>query len=134
MADQNDDNRLFPYDSVVGVLDHHSDVNEAVQELSNAGFEENDIFVLAGERGVEGIDAKCEHHGLLGRIFRKLDTLGDEHDETEVHVAALRDGHFVVGAHVTDDGRKAQALEVFQRHNGHHVSYYSRSTTERLVP
>lgn len=134
MADHNDSNRIFPYDSVVGVLDDHDDVNEAVQDLSNAGFADDDIFVLAGERGVERIDAKGERHGLLGRIFRKIDTLGDEHDETEVHVNALREGHFVVGAHVADDGAKAQALEVFQRHDGHHVSYYSRWTTERLVP
>jgi hypothetical protein len=134
MANENDGNGLFPYDSVVGVLDDQTHVNDAVQDLSDAGFAENDIFVLAGERGVERIDAKGERHGLLGRIFRKIDKLGDEHDETEAHVAALREGQFVVGAHVTDDGHKARALEVFQRHNGHHVSYYSRWTTERLVP
>ena len=134
MVERNNDNRLFPYDSVVGVIDDQRSVSGAVEDLANAGIPEDEIFVLAGERGIERIDAEGEHHGLLGRIFRKLDTIGDEHDETQAHVQALREGQFVVGAHVTDDGHKTRAVEVFQRHNGHHVSYYSRWTTERLIP
>jgi hypothetical protein len=125
---------IFPYESVVGVLDDVQTVNDTVEDLAASGFPENEIFVLAGERGVAAIDQKGKRHGLLGRIFRKLDTLGEEHEETQVHVDALRDGRFVVGAHVKGNGLKDRAVEVFQRHNGHHVSYYSRWTTERVVP
>ena len=125
---------LFPYDSVVGVLDDAGEVRQTVRDLNAAGIPEEEIFVLSGERGVETIDQRGKHHGVLGKIFKALDTLGDEHDESQVHVDALRSGSYVVGAHVTDDGRKAEAVETFKRHHGRHISYYGRWTTERVTP
>lgn len=125
---------LFPYDSVVGVLDDAGEVQQTVRELNAAGIPEEEIFVLSGERGVQAIDQRGERHGLLGRIFKALDTIGDEHEESQVHVDALRSGSYVVGAHVTDDGHKTTAAETFRRHHGRHVSFYGRWTTERLSP
>lgn len=125
---------LFPYDSVVGVLDDASEVRRTVQELNAAGIPEDDIFVLSGDRGVEVIDQRGRHHGVLGRIFKALDTLGDEHEESEIHVDALRAGSYVVGAHVADTGHRMQAIDTLKRHHGRHVSFYGRWTTERLVP
>jgi hypothetical protein len=125
---------LFPYESVVGVLDDEAQVQRTVQELSAAGIPEEEIFVLSGREGVEAIDQRGEHHGLLGKIFKALDRLGDEHDESQIHVDALRQGSYVVGAHVRDDGHKMQALEAFKRQHGRHVSYYGRWTTERITP
>jgi hypothetical protein len=129
-----DGSGLFPYDSVVGVVEDERAATEIAEDLAAVGISEDDIFVLAGEHGVERIDPKGKQHGLLGKIFRKLDTVGDEHDETELHVNALRAGQYVVGAHVTDENRKERARDVFARHNGHHVSYYTRWTSELLLP
>jgi hypothetical protein len=125
---------LFPYDSVVAVLDDVGEVRRTVDELSAAGIPEEEMFVLAGEQGVHAIDQRGEHHGVLGKIFKALDRVGDEHDESEVHVDALRQGSYVVGVHVRDDGRKTQAVEALKRHHGRHISYYGRWTTERVTP
>ncbi|HEY0670727.1 MAG TPA: hypothetical protein VGD27_00605 [Longimicrobiales bacterium] len=124
---------MFPYDAVVGVLPDENAVRETVTALNASGFDDQEITVLAGPEGIDMVDIQGKHHGLRGRIFRALDTIGDEHDESVTHLEALRAGRLVLGVHVDNEEEKTRALEAFKKHNGEHVSYYSRWTSERLI-
>lgn len=91
--------------------------------------------VLAAAAGVRQIEARGERKGLLGRLFRLVDGPGEEHEHTARPVAADR------GRPLRRDRRgprrraaNARARDVLAAHGGHFVSYYSRWSTEDLVP
>ncbi|CAA9498154.1 MAG: hypothetical protein AVDCRST_MAG38-3000 [uncultured Solirubrobacteraceae bacterium] len=129
-----DGSRLFPYNSVVGIIDDEARLEAALQALLAAGFAEAEVRVLAGEAGVRQIDAKGERKGLLARLFRMVDAMGEEREHTARHVAALEAGHFVVTVETPDDVSKARARDALAAHGGHFISYYSRWATEDLAP
>jgi hypothetical protein len=133
-SDTGTDRRLFPYNSVVGVIDDPTDLEAAVEELVASGFDESDVNVLCGESGVRQIDAKGKRKGLLARLFRIVDALGEEREHTAHHVKDLESGHFVVVVDAPDETTKARARDGLAAHGGHFINYYSRLSTENLSP
>jgi hypothetical protein len=128
------DRRLFPYNSVVAVIDDAAHLEAAVDALLAGGFAEADVGILSGAAGVQRIDAKGERKGLLARLFRIVDRLGEEHEHTARHVDALEAGSFVVVVAVPDDAAKARAHAALATHGGHFINYYSHWQTEDLAP
>jgi hypothetical protein len=126
--------RLFPYNTVVGVVDDPKQLDATVQGLVDTGFAESQVSVLCGRRGVEMIDAKGTRKGLLARVFRMVDGLGEEREHTEHHVRELEAGHFIVVVDVVDEAAKGRARDAMKSHGGHFINYYSRWSTEDLTP
>lgn len=118
----------------MGIIDDQAQLEPAIQALLAAVFAETDVRVLAGAAGVRQIDAHGERKGLLARLFRLVDAMGEEREHTARHVAALEAGHVVVTVEVPDDGAKARARDALAAHGGHFISFYSRWATEDLVP
>lgn len=131
---QREEHRLFPYQSVVGVIDNPGDLETAVDDLVASGFGESDVHVLCGTSGIEQIDAKGKRKGLLARLFRVVDALGEEREHTARHVKELESGHFVVVVDARDEGSKARARDALAAHGGHFINFYSRWSTEDLTP
>jgi hypothetical protein len=132
VREESTDRRLFPYNSVVGVIDDPSDLEAAVEELVASGFAESDVNVLCGAAGVRQIDAKGKRKGLLARLFRIVDALGAEREHTARHVEELEAGHFIVVVDSPDEITKARAREGLAAHGGHFINYYSRLSAENL--
>lgn len=126
--------RLFPYNAVVAVIDDPTELASAVETLAASGFAEAEVGVLCGEAGARQIAAKGERKGILARIFRVVDGLGEERGHTARHEQELRAGHFVVVVEAGDDAAKARARDGLAAHGGHYIHYYSRWATEDLVP
>jgi hypothetical protein len=125
---------LFPWNSVVGVIDDPESLERAVQALTAAGFDESSIHVLAGATGEHRIDAGGKRHGIMGRIFRKVHSLGDEGEHTKRHVDELQLGHFIVIVPSTDDRAPEVAGDIIHAHGGHFIYYYTRMTSRELAP
>ena len=83
---------------------------------------------------MEQIDAQGRRKGLLSRLFRMVDAMGEEREHTARDVAALEAGHFVVTVDAPDDAAKARARDALVAHGAHFVRYYSRWTAEELAP
>jgi hypothetical protein len=134
-ADIGSDGRpLFPYNSVVGIIDDPSELEAAVQDLIASGFAESDVNVLCGDSGVRQIDAKGKRKGLLARLFRIVDALGTEREHTSRHVQELESGHFVVVIQSPGESAKERARDSLEAHGAHFINYYTRLTTENLSP
>jgi hypothetical protein len=129
-----EDHKLFPYQSVVGVVDDPGDLEDAVQALISSGFGESEVHVLCGTSGVQQIDAKGKRKGLLARLFRVVDALGEEREHTARHVKELESGHFVVVVDARDEASKTRARDGLAAHGGHFINFYSRWSTEDLAP
>ena len=130
----NEGHKLFPYQTVVGVVDDPDELEAAVRGLLSNGFVEADVHVLCGARGIEQIDAKGERKGLLARLFRIVDALGEEREHTARHVKELESGHFVIVVDAPDESSKTRARDALATHGGHFINYYSRWSTEDLTP
>ena len=130
----NEGKRLFPYQTVVGVVDDPDELEAAVRGLLSNGFDESEVHVLCGARGVEQIDAKGERKGLMARLFRIVDALGEEREHTARHVKELESGHFVIVVDAPDEASKTRARDALATHGGHFINFYSRWSTEDLVP
>lgn len=129
-----EEHRLFPYQTVVGVIDDPERLEAALQGLVTSGFGEADVSVLCGAAGVKRIDAKGKRKGLLARLFRMVDALGEEREHTARHVKELESGHFIVVAEAPNEATKARARDALAAHGGHFINYYSRWSTEELAP
>ena len=127
-------NRLFPYQTVVGVVDDPDELEAAVRALLSNGFDEAEVHVLCGARGIEQIDAKGERKGLLARLFRIVDALGEEREHTARHVKELESGHFLIVVDAHDETSKTRARDALATHGGHFINFYSRWSTEDLAP
>ena len=125
---------IFPWDTVVGVVDDADAVDTVVRELVAAGFTEDSVHVLAGDEGERLIDRSGTRHGFLGRVARKFQALGEEREHTDRHLEALRKGHFVVIVPTKDEDRIKKIQSILSAHGGHFVNYYTRMTTRSLAP
>jgi hypothetical protein len=134
-ADTGSDGRpLFPYNSVVGIIDDPSELEAAVQHLIANGFAEADVNVLCGASGVGQIDAKGKRKGVLARLFRIVDALGTEREHTTRHMQELESGHFVVVVNSPDETTKERARDGLAAYGADFINYYTRFTTETLSP
>jgi hypothetical protein len=116
------------------VIDDPAALDAAVGALIAAGVSEADVHVLAGEEAERRIDEKGKHHGLLGRIFRKVHSLGDEGEHTRRHIEELQAGHYVVIVPVSDDRAPERVGDILGAHGGHFIYHYTRMTSRELAP
>ena len=123
--------RSFPTNAVVGVIDEPGEALRAAAELREAGFQPD---VLSGESGVQRIEnAGGSPEGV--RVIRAAQSLfGYEAEHTERHMTDLSAGHFVVLVESHDNETTDRILDVFSKHGGHFVNYYSRWTSRTLTP
>ncbi|HEX6533566.1 MAG TPA: hypothetical protein VF041_03160 [Gemmatimonadaceae bacterium] len=126
--------RLFPYNTVVGIIDDPPQLAMAVEALGASGFGEDALEVVCGEAGLRRIDAWGERKDILARVFRIIDGIGEERDQTARHEEELRAGHFIVVVDTPDAAAKARARDGLAGNGGHFIHYYSRWETEDLVP
>jgi hypothetical protein len=120
-----------PYDRVKALMDSPDDVVAAIDELVEAGFERDQIFVLCGPRGAERLDVSGRHHGLAGRVYRVVEKLGDVQDALRLSADHMNAGGFwlLVPA---DDADKVTVAGILGNHGAHDMVHYGRYHHERL--
>jgi hypothetical protein len=118
-----------PENRVVAHMDSPEAVAAAIDDLAQAGFERDEIFVLCGAKGAERLDVSGRDHGLKGRIYRIIEWIGDERGlllRSEEHLAA---GGLVVSV-PADDEAKATAARILGDHGGHEMAHFGKGHWE----
>src|ERR687891_2130400 len=82
----------YPAGNLIALMTDGDAVAAALDDLTGAGFPRDEMYVLVGPAGAERLDVTGRHHGLLGRIYRILGRLGDDHEELSRAVGHLRRG------------------------------------------
>ncbi len=121
----------YPYDRVKALMDSPDDVVAAIEELADAGFEREKIFVLCGPPGAARLDISGRHHGLRGRIYRLVEQLGDAREDLEQSAHHLKAGGFLVTV-PADDESMSTVAEILGRHGGHDMIHYGQWHYEHL--
>ena len=138
---ENDEGRNFPEppdglvkpqdDSVVAFLDDPDQLEAAVTELVEQGFERDRIWVLAGTKGVERLDVDGRHHGLRGRVYRLVEWMGDEKGILFRARDHLASGGLLLSVPANED-EKASAARVLGAHGAHGMAHFGRDHWEPL--
>jgi hypothetical protein len=120
-----------PENRVIAHMDHPDGLPATVDDLAEAGFDRNEIFVLCGQKGAERLDVSGRHHGLVGRIYRLLEWTIDAHEvllQSEQHLAA---GGLVIGVPADEDNMDSVS-RILREHGAHYIHYFGKNTFRRL--
>jgi hypothetical protein len=88
----------YPARKVIGVADTPAELERTLELLEQAGFSRDAIMIFSGDEGIRCVDPRGVHHGLIGRLTRVVQALGDEREHLERYEEELRAGHFLVVA------------------------------------
>jgi hypothetical protein len=121
----------YPTDRVRALMNDPDEVAAAIEDLVQAGFERNDIFVLAGPSGAERLDVSGRHHGLRGRIYRFIEHLGDEFEQLEIAAEHMRTGGLLILVPADDDD-KVGAARILKEHGGDRLVHFGKGHWESL--
>jgi hypothetical protein len=120
-----------PENRVLAHMDAPDAVAAAIEELADAGFASDEIFVLCGPAGAARLDVSGHDHGLMGRVRRVVEWMGDERE------VLLRSGeHLAAGGLVVTvpagEPEKATVARILRAHGGREISHFAKGTWERL--
>jgi hypothetical protein len=105
------------------LLDDSDSLQNALCELTYAGFKESEIEVLSGPEAAARLDVEGRHHGLKSRIYRFVERLGDTPDWLEQHRRHIADGSFGIAVRA-DKYRKEVAAWILSKHGAHDGAYF----------
>jgi hypothetical protein len=132
-ANETSDFIYYPTDKVIGIIDDPDDAEAALTDLEAAGFTADEIEVLTGEEGAHRIDPTGRKHGLLPRIVRSIQKLGNyESDHVRRHEQELLAGHFGIGVTAKKEEAREKVRDILKSHNGHFINFYGRWAMQRL--
>ncbi|MFN2556899.1 MAG: hypothetical protein ABR592_08505 [Nitriliruptorales bacterium] len=121
----------YPYDRVKALLDNPDQVNAAIEELVDAGFDREKIFVLCGPLGADRLDVDGRHHGLRGRIYRFVEQLGDVRENLQQSADHLKAGGFWLTV-PADEENMSRVAEILSKHGAHDMVHYGQWHHEQL--
>jgi len=141
VAEHQDDGQSFPEppeglvrpeeDSVVAFLDEPDDVEGAVEQLLEEGFDGDRIYVLCGTEGAKRLDVSGKHHGLGGRVYRLLEWMSDEKGILFRARDHLNAGGLVISV-PADEDKKDAAARILGAHGAHGMAHFGRNHWKRL--
>ncbi|ADV67947.1 hypothetical protein [Deinococcus maricopensis] len=120
--------------SVYGIFDDLEHVRDFTQHLLDLGLGDEQVQVLMGEDGARELDRDGQHHGLIRRLIRYVQSITDEREHVETYVHALLQGRYVVS--VLLPPRRQDALQqvagAFRACHGHFVNHYGVFVVQQL--
>lgn len=123
----------YPSNKVVGVIDSPDDLQDALASLQDAGIKLEDVESLCGEPGIARLDRSGQRHGLVARLIRLAQFVGEEQTHLQRHEEELSKGHFLVSVVVgRDEAVKNKVRDLLHAHGGHYLHYYGRYAVQDL--
>jgi hypothetical protein len=103
--------------TVVAVLDDSPAVRDAIEGLTEAGF---DFEILRGEPGRQHLDPTGEGGGVIATLKRLMNVFGDQYRILERLDEELAKGRTVVSVEVEPDDA-SQAIAILRDHGGEYL-------------
>ena len=126
-----------PTNKIIGIIDDPTEAKAAVRDLRAADFTADEIEVLMGEEGAQGIDMSGEGHEASVHIVPSTQKLPTYYD-APVIVRRVEEemlaGHYVIGITAKEPEARARALDILKSHGGHFINFYGRWAAEALEP
>jgi hypothetical protein len=130
MADTQDAEFIgSPDNYMLGVFDETGHAERAFQELTEAGFAEDQVLLCVPP---ESLDSTGSEHGPLARIERAVQHLLTNKSHLAEYEHAAEQGACVLGVHAEEDEQRREAQSIFERHRARNVNYFGKWVVETL--
>lgn len=115
-------------DRLYGVIDNPADdVPELMSKLADLGVDGDSVQVYQGESGLEEMKPGYDGGGLLRRIKRSIQSIGDEGQYFDRIEAELKAGHALVAVS-TDEENRSPVIAAMKAQGAHDMRRYGKLT------
>ena len=124
----------YPLEKFIALIDDENDLNNAITQLHNEGFSNEDVQYFHGEEGLEILDLCADHHGLIAKIMRVITfTLSREAEEgITMTKEAMDKGSYFITVRSRTEEEKNKALSIFTSNNAYNMHYFYTATVEHF--
>jgi hypothetical protein len=125
-----------PANLIAGVIREHAATQLTVDELNAAGFSEEFIFVLSGERGAEALRHRGEGAGFLRWAWGCFtEFAGGADDFVRRHTEAAQEGQCVIGVELgSAKGQTRHGVSgILASHGAHDIVSVGRGFSEEMM-
>ena len=129
------DSVQYPTNHLLGVLDTSSQVECALDALSQGGFLESEIELNRGTEFADRLGATTGRRGLgdwFIRIFERVGLKNAESELKEQYEEALRNGAAIIAVLTPTEERKNLAVQLIRDCGGRFINYFGRLNVERI--
>jgi uncharacterized protein (TIGR02246 family) len=126
----------YPTNRVVGTIADAKDARAAINELLQAGFDQDNIDILHGEADLHRLDPTGDEHGFLAQFQRTLIRIGGPVEESKHlrhHVEDVRAGRFVIMVLAKERDQRTIAADILNAHGAEFVGFYGRWAWQGLT-
>jgi len=125
-----------PTNKVVGSIDAADDANDAIRDLTAAGFPATEVELLTDEEGVTriGLGEEAVVHVHVYNSTQKVPAFYDAPAIARRVEQELQASHFLIGVVAKDGEARERARDILKSHGGHFINFYGRFAAEALEP
>ncbi|MCE9532105.1 MAG: hypothetical protein K8T89_13420 [Planctomycetes bacterium] len=125
--------KYSPTYHVTAIFDTFQPIPALLDAFQSSEIDEAAVEIFAGQKGIDRLDFRGKHHGVVVRMLHDLIMLLS--DETQLQAKlekALREGGHVVSIDTKGDLKiRETAIEVLKENGGKDVSYWGPLVVER---
>lgn len=125
----------YPNHYTSGFFQTREEAEQALSELEEQGFSNEDFNVFEGEKGVDAVDVDGTHHTVLEKYMRKFIKFSDSAEWRFLSEAdhELRGGHVLLCVPTPEEEQKAKVIEVFKKNSAYDIRYFTPIYIEEVV-
>ena len=126
--------RAYPTNRVIAILASSTAANAAVADLVAAGIPASSIETACGEEGLRKVDFTGERHGILARIFRAIQGVGELGEYKERFERALRAGECLLAVDAAAEPIRQIVHQRLRACGAHYINFFAPLKVQRLEP
>jgi hypothetical protein len=126
--------RAYPTNRVVAILDSPQAAEGARKDLVAAGVAADTIEFACGQEGLKAIDFSGKDSGVIARMMRAIQQIGELAAYWKNYEKALQDGKCLLAVDAEDDSVRKLAHEKIKARGGRYINFFGKLGLEKLEP
>jgi hypothetical protein len=126
--------RAYPTNRVIAILASRSAADVAVSDLVAAGVPAGTIETACGEEGLHEIDFAGQRHGLVARIVRAVQGIGELAEYKERFELALHAGECLLAVDAAEERTRRLVHQRLKASGARYINFFAPMGVERLEP
>jgi hypothetical protein len=126
--------RAYPTNRVVAILDSPQAAESARGDLVAAGVPADTIEFACGQEGLKTIDFSGQSSGVIARMIRAIQQIGELAEYWKRYEKALQDGKCLLAVDADEDSVRKLAHEKIKARGGRYINYFGKLGLEKLEP